>query len=573
MHEDHTVHALRLDGVGRRYGMHGPWALRGVTLQAPVGSLVRVEGTNGSGKSTLLRIVAGVDRPTTGVVTGRPAASTAYVPERFPPALPFPVLRYLTHLGAVRGLSAATARARAMQWLERFGIAGHARTPLDALSKGTCQKVAATQALLADPRLLVLDEAWTGLDSDARAVLDDAVRERVAAGAVVFFVDHDPRRLADEATAVYGVDTGRWVTGSRARVEGSGGPSDPQPASLPSLPLPSGPSPSPPASSPSPSSGPAAGPVVIEAVGGEGLPESAGEFTATPEGGVRIEVPAGESDAVLRALLAARPPWHITAVGSRPPRPAAAPPRPVQGAAPAGSGRLPAGRRPPAGALLRYQADLLIRSHRWLPPFLFYGAVMAIGVAGGQPLLGSLGYAAALLLPVAAWAVRVCVTNEPGAARACVASAVGAARAQRGALLAALTASAVLGLAGTAVVAAVSGAHADDPRTAVPVGPAVVAGSMAAAVCVLLGTAVGALTNPPLVRGSGWSVLVTALAAGAVLIVSGSPAQAAVTDLVKGSHTGTVHYPVPALLLAAAIAALAVWVSGRALSRLGTPRA
>jgi len=199
---------LRLDGVGRRYGLRGPWVLRGVDLEAAPGAVVRVEGPNGSGKSTLLRIVAGVDHPTTGRVTGRPAAATAYVPERFPPALPFPVLRYLTHLGRVRGLSTRDATARALHWLERFGITGHARTPLDELSKGTCQKVAVAQALLADPLLLVLDEAWTGLDAAARDVLDEAVRERTAAGATVFFVDHDPRRLADAATAAYAVDTG-----------------------------------------------------------------------------------------------------------------------------------------------------------------------------------------------------------------------------------------------------------------------------------------------------------------------------------------------------------------------------
>ncbi len=59
-----------------------------------------------------------------------------------------------------------------------------------------CQKVAIAQALLAQPGLLVLDEAWTGLDQAARGALDAAVAERVAAGGTVLFVDHDPARLA-----------------------------------------------------------------------------------------------------------------------------------------------------------------------------------------------------------------------------------------------------------------------------------------------------------------------------------------------------------------------------------------
>ncbi|RNG13007.1 ABC transporter ATP-binding protein, partial [Streptomyces botrytidirepellens] len=198
---------MRLRGVGRRYGLAGPWVLRGVDLEVPPGSLTRVEGTNGSGKSTLLRLLAGIDAPTSGRITGRPR--TAYVPERFPAELPFSVLGYLTHLGRIHGLRRAEAAHGAGEWLERFGADEYAATPLAELSKGTSQKVAVAQALLAAPALLVLDEAWTGLDRTARGVLDEAVAERVADGAAVVFVDHDPRRLAGAPDAVFRVADAR----------------------------------------------------------------------------------------------------------------------------------------------------------------------------------------------------------------------------------------------------------------------------------------------------------------------------------------------------------------------------
>ena len=117
--------------------------------------------------------------------------------------------------GNVRRLQAAVfprsipARqaARAVDgWLDRLGAAGYAGQPLRALSKGMCQKVALAQALLARPGLLVLDEAWTGLDQAARGELDAAVTERLADGGAVLFVDHEQARLAGRISERWRLD-------------------------------------------------------------------------------------------------------------------------------------------------------------------------------------------------------------------------------------------------------------------------------------------------------------------------------------------------------------------------------
>ncbi|GAA2246911.1 ABC transporter ATP-binding protein [Streptomyces ruber] len=277
---------IRLDGVGRRYGLRGRWVLRGVDLDVAPGALVRVEGANGTGKSTLLRLLAGLDAPTEGRIVGRPR--TAYVPERFPAALPFTASGYLTHLGAVHGLTRAAAARAADEWLERLGAAGHARTPLSELSKGGSQKVAVAQALLAAPELLVLDEAWTGLDAASREELERAVAERTADGAAAVFVDHDPRRLAGMTDATYTVADGALTRRTAAEPAWPDGPR-----------------------------------VAVEARGPAGArpPAEAVRLSVSvaerADGAFRLDVTGPRSDAVLRALLGARPPWHVVSVRPR----------------------------------------------------------------------------------------------------------------------------------------------------------------------------------------------------------------------------------------------------------------
>jgi ABC-2 type transport system ATP-binding protein len=207
---------MRLDSVGKRYGARQPWVVRGVSADVPAGRLIRVEGRNGSGKSTLLRVVARVTVASEGRVTGRPAV-IGYVPERFPGGLPFSGREYLRHMARVHGLRGDAGRRQVERWLERLGAASYADQSLGSMSKGMCQKMAIAQALLPSPGLLVLDEAWTGLDTAAREALDEAVAERVAGGGTVLFVDHDPARLA-------GRPDERWQVGGDGVVTVAAGP-------------------------------------------------------------------------------------------------------------------------------------------------------------------------------------------------------------------------------------------------------------------------------------------------------------------------------------------------------------
>ncbi|MFJ5547632.1 ABC transporter [Streptomyces sp. NPDC093225] len=212
-------------------------------------------------------------------------------------------------------------------------------------------------------------------------------------------------------------------------------------------------------------------------------------------------------------------------------------------------------------ALVRYHCALLLRSHRWLPPVLVYAAFLVIGLQAGQPVLDGFGYAAAALVPVSAWLVRVCVTVEPPAARHVLTAAVGPRRAHLASLVSAAGASTVVGLAGAAVIALFSDARSGDHRTAVPLGTATLAGVLTALCCVLAGVAVGTLTNRPLLRSPAWGIPVGAASALLLLVTGASPANAAVAGMVTGSAHGVVHVPLFPLLAAALGAAGAVAVA------------
>ncbi|WP_407992061.1 ATP-binding cassette domain-containing protein [Kitasatospora sp. CMC57] len=198
---------MRLEAVGKAYP-GGPPVLVDADLELPPGEVVSVAGGNGSGKSTLLRIMAGLSRPSTGTVSGRPGV-VGWVPDRFPPHERLSALAYLRHLGRIRGLSRRAATTRAAELLDRLALVGGSGTAVRELSKGNAQKVAVAQALLVPPELLVLDEPWSGLDAAAQGTLVTLIGEVAAAGGAVVFTDHREALSRSAASRAYRISAGR----------------------------------------------------------------------------------------------------------------------------------------------------------------------------------------------------------------------------------------------------------------------------------------------------------------------------------------------------------------------------
>ncbi|GAA2398757.1 ABC transporter ATP-binding protein [Nonomuraea africana] len=173
---------MRLVNVSYSYRKRAPAVLRDVAMTLAPGDVAEVVGANGAGKSTLLRLLAGLTRPTTGTISGRPAV-VGFAPDRFPAEQPFTVAAYLAHQARIR-------RAAVEPWIDRLGIAHLMPERLRDLSKGSAHKVGLAQALMAEPGLLVLDEPFAGLDADARAELPAIVTEIAGRGGMVVVSDH-----------------------------------------------------------------------------------------------------------------------------------------------------------------------------------------------------------------------------------------------------------------------------------------------------------------------------------------------------------------------------------------------
>jgi hypothetical protein len=212
-------------------------------------------------------------------------------------------------------------------------------------------------------------------------------------------------------------------------------------------------------------------------------------------------------------------------------------------------------------ALLRYQSGVLVRSQRWILPLIGYALLLAVGGAGAgrQSLTSGLDWSAAILVPAAAMLTRSMLTAEPGAARACVAAASGAATAQLATLIVAFAAGAVLGLVGAAYEVLTS-SHQTGLLTPL------VTGLGTALICALVGSAVGTLFNPPVIRHPGAALLCTIGAVILAWVARISPANAALrgNDALVHSAAWPAGLPMAgALVLAAGAWTASCWLAGR----------
>jgi ABC-2 type transport system ATP-binding protein len=202
--------AIEARGLVKRF--EGTLAVDGVDLAVPEGAIYGVLGPNGAGKTTTLRMLIGIIDPDAGerIVLGHSnpmdvAKAIGYLPEErglYPTLKAFEAIAFM---GALRGLPLAEGRRRGREMLEANGL------PVDRtirqLSKGMAQQVQLLGTLVHEPRLVILDEPFSGLDAINQGKLERLIRDLAAKGTTVIFSTHviaHAERLCDSVAIIAG---------------------------------------------------------------------------------------------------------------------------------------------------------------------------------------------------------------------------------------------------------------------------------------------------------------------------------------------------------------------------------
>lgn len=208
--------AIEIRGVSKRFGDHQ--AVDDVSLDVPVGSIYGFIGPNGSGKTTTLRMIMNIILPDRGDIavfghrdTNAARDEVGYLPEERGLYKQMSVRRLLRYYGRLKGRPQADIDAAIDRWLSSLGLSDWADKRIDTLSKGMAQKIQFIAAVVAQPKLLILDEPFSGLDPVNAESLRDAVLDLRRQGTTIVFSTHDMRAAEQICDRLFMIFKGRKV--------------------------------------------------------------------------------------------------------------------------------------------------------------------------------------------------------------------------------------------------------------------------------------------------------------------------------------------------------------------------
>jgi len=209
------MNAVEIREVTKRFGKQV--AVDDLSLVVPERSIYGFIGPNGSGKTTTLRMIMRIFHPDSGSIQVLGSASSgsvndqvAYLPEERGLYKQMTVTETLEYYATLRGMRRSDARRETEAWLEKLGLAAHAKKKIAALSKGMSQKVQFIATIVARPALVLLDEPFSGLDPVNAAVLRAAILELSKASTIIFST-HDMSAAESLCDFIFMIHRGKKV--------------------------------------------------------------------------------------------------------------------------------------------------------------------------------------------------------------------------------------------------------------------------------------------------------------------------------------------------------------------------
>lgn len=186
---------LELSGVCKKFGAFT--AVDDMSFVIPRGSVHGFLGPNGAGKTTTIRMILDILKPDSGTINilGAPAAlqvrhRIGYLPEEKGLYKKMKVWAVISYFATLKGMDRGTARRKAFELLETYGLLEFAQASVESLSKGMGQKVQVLSAVAHNPELVILDEPFSGLDPVNQTVLEQLINDMAANGQTIIFSTH-----------------------------------------------------------------------------------------------------------------------------------------------------------------------------------------------------------------------------------------------------------------------------------------------------------------------------------------------------------------------------------------------
>lgn len=205
---------LAIEAKGLVKTFDGKTAVDGVDIAVPEGTIYGILGPNGAGKTTTLRMLLGIIDPDGGErrLLGRErpleaAHLVGYLPEERGLYPAMTTREAIAFMGALRGLPLDVGRKRAGGLLAANGLGDYVGKPIKSLSKGMAQTVQLFGTIVHRPKLIVLDEPFSGLDAINQGRLENLIREEAAEGATIIFSTHviaHAERLCERVAIIAG---------------------------------------------------------------------------------------------------------------------------------------------------------------------------------------------------------------------------------------------------------------------------------------------------------------------------------------------------------------------------------